>query len=188
MKLSDYAKKNSITYRTAFRHWKLGIIKGKQLQTGTIVVFDEQEQEKLNNNVILYARVSSSENKDNLESQLKRIREYSEAKGYHIIKEVKEIGSGLNDNRQQLSKLLNDNDWSKIIVEHKDRFARFGLNYINILLNKEGKAIEIINEVDNDKDDLMQDFISIITSFCARIYGLRRSKRKTEKIIEELKG
>jgi len=48
--------------------------------------------------------------------------------------------------------------------------------------------IEVINETKNDKEDLMQDFIAIITSFCARLYGLRRSKRKTEKIIKELKN
>lgn len=55
-------------------------------------------------------------------------------------------------------------------------------------MGKQGRIIEIINETDNDKDDLMQDFVSIITSFTARLYGLRRSKRKTEKIIKELKG
>jgi len=73
-------------------------------------------------------------------------------------------------------------------VEHKDRLTRFGFNYIQILFNQLGKEIEVVNETKNDKEDLMQDFISIITSFCARLYGLRRSKRKTEKIIKELKN
>jgi len=185
MKLSEYAKKNSVTYKTAFNHWKAGLIKGKQLPTGTIVVFDEQE-EKDGNSVIIYARVSSSENKDNLESQLNRLRDYSSAKGYNIIKEVKEIGSGLNDKRKQLESILRRNDWKTLVVEHSDRLARFGLHYIKILLEQTGRNIEIINETDNAKDDLMQDFISIITSFTARLYGLRRGKRKTEKIIKGL--
>ena len=73
------------------------------------------------------------------------------------------------------------------MVEHKDRFSRFGLNYINILLEKQGKKVEIINDMTDDKADLMEDFVSLVTSFCARLYGLRRSKRKTEKIIAELK-
>ena len=72
-------------------------------------------------------------------------------------------------------------------MEHKDRFSRFGLNYINILLEKQGKKVEIINDMTDDKADLMEDFVSLVTSFCARLYGLRRSKRKTEKIIAELK-
>lgn len=49
------------------------------------------------------------------------------------------------------------------------------------------RKIEIINESENDKEDLIQDFVSIITSFCAKIYGQRRSKRKTEKLIQQLK-
>jgi predicted site-specific integrase-resolvase len=188
MKLSDYAKQKSICYRTAHRHWQLGYLKGEQLSSGTIVIFDEQEEQidKLKR-VVLYARVSSSENKSNLESQLERLRGYASAKGYIIIKEIKEIGSGLNDKRQQLEKILQDDSWDIIIVEHKDRLARFGINYISILLEKQNKKIEIINEVLNNKEDLMQDFISIITSFTARLYGLRRNRRRTEEIIKNLK-
>lgn len=187
MKLSEYAKQNSITYKTAFNHWKKGLIKGKQLPTGTIVVYDDYEEEQDKKGVIIYARVSSSENKNNLDSQLIRLRNYASAKGYNIVKEVKEIGSGLNDKRKQLESVLRRNDWKTLVVEHSDRLARFGLNYIKILLEQTGRNIEIINETDNAKDDLMQDFVSIITSFTARLYGLRRSKRKTEKIIKGLK-
>ena len=71
-------------------------------------------------------------------------------------------------------------------MEHKDRLTRFGFNYIKILFEESGMEIEVINESENDKDDLMQDFVSIITSFCARLYGLRRSKRKTEQLLKEL--
>ncbi|WP_372365789.1 IS607 family transposase [Candidatus Uabimicrobium sp. HlEnr_7] len=188
MKLSEYAKKNSITYLTAYRHWQKGYIKGKQLPSGTIVVFDEKEKKAKEEkpSVIIYARVSSSENKKNLESQCNRLRDYASARGYQIAKEVKEIGSGLNDKRAKLKKILESDDWEILIVEHKDRLARFGLNYIEILLAKENKKIEVINKTSGDKEDLMQDFVSIITSFCARLYGLRRNKRRTEKIIKEL--
>ena len=82
--------------------------------------------------------------------------------------------------------MLLDESIKKIVVEHSDRFSRFGLNYIKKLLNIQGREIEIINEQSNDRDDLMQDFVSIITSFCERLYGKRRNKRRTEKIIEEL--
>jgi len=123
-----------------------------------------------------------------LKRQSKRLQEYAIARGYQIYKVVEEIGSGVNDNRKKLTKLLKDKNYNRLIVEHKDRLTRFGFNYIQILFNQIGKKIEVVNEADkNDKQDLMQDFISIITSFCARLYGLRRSKRKTEKIIKELK-
>ena len=67
-----------------------------------------------------------------------------------------------------------------------NRLTIFGFKYIDILLKSHNKKIEVINLVDSDKEDLIQDFVSVITSFCARIYGQRRSKRKTEKLIKEL--
>ena len=71
-------------------------------------------------------------------------------------------------------------------MEHKDRLTRFGFKYIEQLMEMQDRKIEVINNVEDDKDDLIQDFVSIITSFCARIYGQRRNKRKTEKLIKEL--
>jgi putative resolvase len=189
MKLSVYAKKNNIAYRTAHRHWKKGLIKGRQLETGTIVVDDYTPDKGTDTSgVVLYARVSSSENKDNLESQLERLRLFAAAKGFKIVKEIKEIGSGLNDERQKLTKILESDAWAYIIVEHKDRFTRFGFNFIQILLKKLNKNIIVINETNSDKQDLMTDFVSIVTSFCARLYGLRRTQRKTEAIIKALEN
>ena len=75
-------------------------------------------------------------------------------------------------------------DYHLIVIEHKDRLTRVGFNYLKVLLNKQGKEIEVINEAQKQNEDIMQDFISIITSFCARIYGLGRRKRKTECIIK----
>ena len=72
------------------------------------------------------------------------------------------------------------------MVEHQDRLTRFGFNYIETLLKQQGRSIEVIKTAADGQEDLLQDFIAIITSFCARLYGQRRSKRKTEKIIAEL--
>lgn len=187
MKLSVWAKKQGVSYKTAWRIWKSGKLDAYQLPTGTVIVRDEIVN-RLPDKVVIYTRVSSSENKDNLDRQAERMEQYAIAKGYQIYKVIKEVGSGINDNRKQLTKILSDNNYRILIVEHKDRLTRFGFNYINVLFENMGKTIEVVNEVGNDRDDLMQDFISIITSYCARIYGLRRSKRKTEKIIAELKN
>jgi len=187
MKLSKYAQKLGVSYRTVWRLWKAGKLDAYQLPTGTIIV-KEEIKDKLPDKVCIYARVSSSENKDNLKRQGERLKQYAIARGYRIYKIIEEVGSGVNDNRKKLSQLLKDKNYNKIVVEHKDRLTRLGFNYIQILFNQLGKEIEVVNEATNDKEDLMQDFISIITSFCARLYGLRRSKRKTEKIIKELKN
>jgi len=188
MKLSEYARRNNITYRTAQRHWYNGLLSGKQLATGTIVIF-EDDKEIVKNKILqvaTYARVSSSQNKDNLDKQQSRLIDYANAKGYKTLYNIKEIGSGLNDARPKLIELLSNKKIDIILVEHKDRLTRFGFKYIETLMEIQGRKIEVINNLDDDKDDLIQDFISVITSFCARIYGQRRSKRSTEKLIKEL--
>ena len=186
MKLSVWARKEGIGYRAAWRMWKAGQLKGHQLPTGTIIV-EEERPSILPDSVAIYARVSSSENRSNLDSQAERLTQYAIARGYRIHKIVKEAGSGVNDSRKQLLKLLTDDGYSKIVVEHKDRLTRFGFNYIDVLFRQHGRSIEVVNESANDRDDLMQDFVSIIKSFCAGLYGQRRSGRKAERIIRELK-
>lgn len=183
LKISQYAKMNDVTIRTVWRWIGENKLKIEHTNTGRVrILIDEVETL----NVAVYARVSSSENKDNLERQKDRLISYCNAKGYKVSKIITEIGSGLNDTRPKLENLLLDSNINLIVVEHKDRLARFGLNYIEKLLTMQGRKIEIINPQANDVDDLMQDFVSIITSFCSRLYGKRRSKRKTIKIIESL--
>ena len=69
------------------------------------------------------------------------------------------------------------------MVEHKDRLTRFGFHYIDTLLGQLGKRVEVVNLADNDKEDLVQDLVAVLYSFSARMYGLRRSKRRTERLL-----
>jgi putative resolvase len=189
VKLSDYARRVGVSYRTAWRWYKSGQLKGYQVETGTIIVTELPPETVVSTpvqKVAIYTRVSAAENKDNLEGQAKRLMDYCAAKGYAVTVVVKEIGSGVNDTRPKLLKLLTDSTITLIVVEHKDRLTRFGFNTIEKLLAMQGRRIEVINLAENGKEDLVQDFVSIVTSFCARLYGQRRSKRKTERIIAEL--
>lgn len=182
-KLSAYAKLNKVTYRTVWNWVKDGKLATIKTETGRLLII---EPETTQLSVAIYCRVSSSENKQNLETQKQRLIDYCCAKGYQVSKVITEIGSGLNDNRPKLESLLLDRTINLIVVEHKDRLARFGLNYIEKLLELDNRKIEIVNIPANDTSDLIQDFVSIITSFTARLYGQRRSKRNTEKLIKEL--
>jgi predicted site-specific integrase-resolvase len=177
MKLSQWAKKQSLTYRSAHKHFKQGLIENAyQLPSGAIIVPDDVPSKKEHN--VVYARVSSSENKDNLDTQAKRVTDFCNAKGWVVHEVVKETASGLNDERPKLLKVLQDQKVTRIIVEHKDRLTRFGFNYIKLL----DKEIVVINEAEDQEQDLMQDFVSLV----ARLYGKHRSKRATEKLIQEL--
>lgn len=183
MKLSEYAKKNSISYQTAWNHFNKGLIpNARQLPSGTVVV-DEVVESSKQEYVIVYARVSSSENKSNLDSQATRLQQFCEAKGWIVNEVVKECASGLNDSRPKLSKIFTERKATKLVIEHKDRLTRFGFNYIKMLFND--CDIIVVNECETDQD-LFEDFVSLVTSFCARIYGKRRTKRKTEQIINAL--
>jgi predicted site-specific integrase-resolvase len=183
MKLSAYAKKLGISYRTAHRLWKAGKLNAYQLPTGTVIV---QEQTHQLQKVAIYARVSSAEKTGNLDTQAERLVQYCEAKGYQISQVVKEVASGVNDHRPKFLALLADTSITMIVVEHQDRATRFGFHYIETLLEKQGRRIEVVNLADNGKEDLMSDLDSIIYSFSARLYGQRRAKRTTEKAMEEL--
>jgi predicted site-specific integrase-resolvase len=138
--------------------------------------------------VAIYARVSSAENKSNLDSQAERLVAYCVAKGYQVAKVVKEIGESVNDSRPKLLALLEDQSLTLIVVEHKDRLTRFGFRYLETLLRGQGRAIEVVNLAENGTEDLLADLTSIIYSFCARLYGQRRAKRKTETIVKELEA
>ena len=170
---------------------KAGVIQGDVL-----MAIDDAEIDNLlgklppkkEERTVIYARVSSTVNKTNLETQKERLISYCNAHGWKVDRVITEFGSGLNDRRPKLEKLLHEQDFSRIVVEHKDRLTRFGFNYLEVLLAKNNITIEVVNPAEPGNEDLVQDFISVITSFCARIYGQRRSKRKTEELIKNLEA
>jgi len=189
MKLSEYARQVGVSYRTAWRWFKEGQLQGYQVETGTIIITEPLPQAiapKPALKAAVYARVSAAENRDNLEAQARRLIDYCAAKGYQVAAVVKEIGSGVNDSLPKLLKLITDPTIGLIVVEHKDRLTRFGFNYLDKLLAMQGRRIEVINLAENGREDLVQDFVSIVTSFCARLYGQRGGRRKTDRIIAEL--
>jgi len=186
MKLSQFAKQNGITYQTAINWFHKGLIpNSKQLPTGTIIVSETKEQLPQNAKIVTYARVSNHSRKNELEYQVERLNQYCLAKGYSIYKSYKEIASGMNDNRPQFWKMI-DEEPTLIVIENKDRLTRFGFNYIERLLDKSNCKIEIIHQDQEDESDLIKDLVSIITSFCCRLYGIRRGQNKSNKIKEVL--
>lgn len=179
MKLSQYAKKVGVTYRTAFRWWQNGQIKGYQLLSGTIVVTEREELQTLQHGqVAIYARVSSHEHRANLEW----LEDYCAARGYQVSKVVKEIGSGVNDNRAKFLALLEDQRITTIVVEHQAWATRFGFRYLDTLLRGQGRTLEVVSLAENNREELLADLVS----FAARLYGQRRAKRKTEAIVKQL--
>ena len=186
MKLSQYARQQGISYSTALRWWHQGVIRGYQAPSGTIIVETEAKPQPKEEHVVIYARVSSPEHRENLERQVERLTHYCTMRGYQVSSVVKEIASGVNESRPKLLALLKDQQASRIVVEHKDRLTRFGFRYLETLLEIQGRTIEVVNVAENDKEDLIADLVAIVYSFTARLYGQRRAKRKTERIVQAL--
>lgn len=184
MKLSEWARKNGLTYVTAynlFRANKLPI-KATQLKTGTILVENERDEKN-----VIYARVSSHDQKQDLERQLNRLRQYAYANNIALHNEYSEIGSGVNSNRKKLNSILRDNSVTTIIVEHRDRLTRFGFEMLEASLIASGRKIIVVEDKDVN-DDLVQDIIDILTSFCAKIYGRRSAEKRVKRAIRELEN
>jgi putative resolvase len=185
MKLSQWCKKQGITYHTGFIWFHKGLIpNARQLPTGTILI-DEQLVENRNENVVIYCRVSNQSRKHELQYQIDRCVNFTNAKGLTINKVYKEIASGMNDNRTQLWKMLQTKP-TIIIVENKDRLTRFGFNYLEKLLAEQGCTVIVMHRDHEDEQDIIKDLVSVITSFCCRIYGIRRGKNKAVKIKKVL--
>ena len=188
MKLSTWAKKQGISYKTAWRLWSTGKlpVAAEQLATGTIIVKEPEVSYAAEpSSVVLYARVSSSDQKQDLNRQLSRLVEYATSKGFKVVGVKKEVGSGLNGKRNKLLSILRDPNVKAIVVEHKDRLVRFGFEYMEALLSASGRRVIVVDETEM-KDDLVQDMIDVLTSFCARLYGRRSAKNRAKKALKEI--
>ena len=183
IKLSEYARLKDVTYKTAWNRFIEGKLPNAfKDESGHIYVSLDNNGKK----TIVYARVSSNERKQSLKEQKSRLENYAKLNGLDLLDSYKEIASGMNDNRPILNKILQRDDWDILLVENKDILTRFGFNYIKTLCESKGKKIIVTNTTEDDKEDLMKDLISIIYSFSARMYGLRRKKNRKDiiKFIE----
>jgi len=126
--------------------------------------------------------VSSADQKDNLERQLGRLSQYASKERLPVIRAIAEIGSGLNGHRAKIMRLLADPEIKTVVVEHRDRLARFGSEYIEAALAACGRKLVVVDQTEM-KDDLVQDMIAVLTSFCARLYGRRAARKRAAKAL-----
>jgi predicted site-specific integrase-resolvase len=187
MKLGDWAKAQGIDYKTAYRWFRAGIlpVPSTQLPTGTILVTPSQEVAKTE--VAIYGRVSSAGQKKDLDRQMARLLEHSTKNSLSISRAIKEVGSGLNGRRKKLLSLLKDAKVGTIVVEHRDRLARFGVEYVEAALAASGRRIVVIDPTEM-KDDLVRDMVDVLTSMCARLYGKRAAKNRAERVLKAMEN
>jgi predicted site-specific integrase-resolvase len=187
MKLSVWAKQQGIAYKTAWRMWKLGQlpIPAEQLPTGTIIVHPSAAT--VEQGTALYARVSSADQKGDLDRQVARLSEFAAINKLRVVDVVKEIGSGLNGHRRAMIKTLRNPSINAIAVEHRDRLMRFGIEYVEAALTAQGRKL-IVVDLEEVKDDIVRDLHEVIVSLCARLYGKRSAKNRAKRAIKAATG
>jgi len=178
-----WAKLQGISYKTAWRMWKAKTlpVPAHQLPTGTVVV-DAQRQA---DGVALYARVSSADQKGDLDRQLSRLTEYAVANKMMIVDAVKEVGSGLDGHRKGMLRLLGNAQVQTLLVEHRARLMRFGFEYVKSALAAQGRKIVVV-EAEEVNDDIVRDLHEVIVSMCARLYGKRSARNRAQKALDAI--
>lgn len=140
------------------------------------------ESNTKNGKSVIYARVSSVNQKDDLKNQINFLKQYANAKGIIIDEIYEDIGSGLNYNRKKWNEIIDNSikgEIKVIIIAYKDRFIRFGYDWFEKFLKSNGTEIIVVNnESVSPEQELVNDLISIIHVFSCRIYGLRKYKKQ----------
>ena len=199
-KPGDFAELLGVSVKTLQRWDREGILKANRMPTDRrYYTYDQYLQFKGiktkndNRETVIYARVSTRNQKEDLQNQVAFLRQFCNAKGMIVDQCIEEYGSGLNYNRKKWNRLLEEVMEQKvktIVVTHQDRFIRFGYDWFERFCEKFHTTIVIVNNEElSPQEELVQDMISILHVFSCRLYGLRKYKnqiKRDEEIVKEL--
>ena len=182
MKLADWAREQGIDYKTAHRWFRAGQlpVRSEQMPTGTIPVYPTPKNEC---GVALYARVSSHDQRADLNRRSNRLSQYAAKQDKHAVAVVSEVGSGMNGHRKRLLTLLKDPLVSEVMAEHRDRLTRFGSEYTEAAMSAAGRRLTVLDTAEVEYD-LVRNMTEVLTSFCARLYGRRSARNRAKKALE----
>ena len=201
-KPKDFAELLGVSVKTLQRWDRDGILKANRTPTDRrYYTYDQYLQfkgiqtENDIRDIVIYARVSTRNQKDDLQNQVEFLKQFCNAKGIIVNQCVEDFGSGLNYNRKKWNRLLDEvmaNKIKTIVISNKDRFIRFGYDWFEKFCEKFNTKIIIVNnETLSPNEELVQDIISILHIFSCRLYGLRKYKnqiKEDEEIAKELQN
>ncbi|WP_094791390.1 IS607 family transposase [Streptomyces kasugaensis] len=186
MNLTEWARAQGIAPRTAYRWFREGTLPVPAERVGprTILVnIDANTSPSVTGGVGLYARVSSRDQKPDLERQTARLSAWAAKAGQKVVRVESEIASGVNGCRAKAKRLLADPAVTTVVVERKDRLGRMNVELIEAALSATGRRLVVLDDGEVE-DDLVRDMVEVLTSFCARLYGRRSAKNRARKALE----
>ena len=181
--LTEWARRQGIHPHTAFRWFENGTLPVPAERVGprTILVnIDAATAPAVG--LGLYARVSSHDQRSDLERQLARLTEWAAKAGQLVVRVESEVGSGMDGHRPKLRRLLSDPKVTTVVVEHRDRLARMNAELVEASLLAHGRQLVVLDEGEVE-DDLVRDMVEVLTSFCARLYGKRSARKRALKAL-----
>ena len=182
MKLPDWARANGIDPKTAYTWYREGKMPHPTRKIGSRTIIVELPDED-NDGVGLYARVSSSDQRSDLDRQMARLFEWAAGSGLRVVCSESEVASGMNGKRTKLRRLLADPKVRTVVVERRDRLGRMNTELIEAALAAHGRQLVVIDDTEID-DDLVRDMVEVLTSFCARLYGRRSARNRALRAVE----
>jgi predicted site-specific integrase-resolvase len=183
--LKEWAREQGVSYSAALRWFKSGKLPVPAYQADRLIVIGEPVPSS--GITAVYARVSSADQAGDIDRQVARVTAWAARNGLVVGRVVTEVGSALNGKRRKFLALLRDQSVTTIVVEHRDRFARFGAEYVEAALAAHGRRLLVADPSEVD-DDLVRDVTEILTSLCARLYGRRAAAHRAERAIATLTG
>lgn len=184
MNLKEWAKTQGIAESTARNWYRAGKLPVPVRKVGGLILVDVPEDSTNERaQTVVYARVSSSDQKSDLDRQVARVTTWCTQQGWSVDRVVVEVGSALNGHRRKFLTLLRDRNAVRIVVEHRDRFSRFGSEYIGAALEADGRELVVMDPAEVD-DDLVRDMTELLTSMCARLYGKRAADNRARRAME----
>jgi predicted site-specific integrase-resolvase len=183
--LKEWAQTQGVSYATALRWFKAGKLPVPAYQTGRLIVIGNPAAAPCASATVVYARVSSADRRTDLDRQVARITNWATGRGLSVDRVVTEVGSALNGHGRELLALFRDPSVGTIVVEHRDRFARFGAEYVEAALEASGRRLLVVDPAEVD-DDLIRDVTEILTSLGTRLYGRRTAANRAARAVRIL--
>ncbi len=181
--LSEWAQRAGVSKFTAYRWFREGTLPVPAQRVGRLILVNVGgDISDPGGRTVLYARVKSHDQRANLDRQVSRLASWAAAGGWPVDEVVVEVGSGVNGKRRKLARLLADPTATTLVVEHRDRLARFGVEYLEAALSAQGRRIVVVDHSEGD-DDLVGDMTEVLTWFCARVYGRRGARNRAVKAL-----
>ncbi|MEN3616184.1 IS607 family transposase [Plantactinospora sp. ZYX-F-223] len=183
MNLKEWAKREGVHPVTAYRWFREGKLPVPARRVGGLILVERHAEASSPETTVVYGRVSSADQKSDLDRQVARVTAWATGRNLVVSRVVTEVGSALNGRREKFLALLRDPTVTTIVVEHRDRFARFGGEYVEAALAAQGRRLLVVDPAEVD-DDLVRDMTEILTSLCARLYGRRSAANRARRAVE----